>query len=80
MTLDIEKYEEAILSQDNTRRIKAGLELAEAVGNIPQFEEFEQYSQPIVDLLLEALRNTDWEFRNLISNALLKLILLSCFN
>ena len=73
MTLDIEKYEEAILSQDNPRRIKAGLELAETVVNIPQFEELERYSQPVVDLLLEALRDTDWEFRNLIANALRKL-------
>jgi len=69
MTFDPEKYEEAIMSKDDTRRIDAGLELAEAISNIPQ-EELERFSQPIVDLLLEALRKTDWEFRNLISHAL----------
>lgn len=70
MTFELEKYEDAIMSQDDTRRINAGLELAEATLKIPQ-EELERFSQPIVDLLLEALRKTDWEFRNLISNALL---------
>ena len=72
MTFDLEKYEEAIMSQDHTRRVNAGLELADVVLTIP-LDELERFSQPIVDLLLEALRKTDWEFRNLISNALLKL-------
>lgn len=70
MIFELEKYEDAIMSQDDARRINAGLELAEAISNISQ-EELERFSQPIVNLLLEALRNTDWEFRNLISNALL---------
>lgn len=72
MTFDLEKYEDAIMSQDDTRRVNAGLELAETVPQLT-IEELERYSQPIVDLLLEALRKTDWEFRNLMSNALLKL-------
>lgn len=72
MTFDLEKYEEAIMSQDDTRRVQAGLELAEIVSQLDR-ETLERFSQPIVDLLLEALRKTDWEFRNLISNALIKL-------
>lgn len=72
MTFDLEKYEEAILSQDETRRVEAGLELAETVAHLDR-ETLERLSQPIVDLLLEALRKTDWEFRNLISNALIRL-------
>ncbi len=72
MSFDLEKYEEAIMSQDDTRRVNAGLELAEAVAQM-SIEDLERYSQPIVDLLLESLRKTDWEFRNLISNALLKI-------
>lgn len=72
MTFDLEKYEEAIMSQDDHRRIQAGLELAEAIPQIPQ-DELQQFSQIIVDLLLEALRKNDWEFRSLISNALLTL-------
>lgn len=72
MTFDLEKYEEAIRSQDDTRRINAGLELAEAVFHIKP-EELERFSQQIVDLLLESLHKTEWEFRNLISNAVVKL-------
>jgi HEAT repeat protein len=72
MTFNLEKYEEAIISQDDARRIKAGLELAEIIPTIPQ-EELEKSSQQIVHLLLEALRNNDWEYRSLISNALLTL-------
>ncbi|GAK56397.1 Alr1903 protein [Candidatus Vecturithrix granuli] len=72
MTFDLEKYEEAILSQDETRRVEAGLGLAEAVSHLDR-ETLERLSQPIVDLLLEALRKMDWEFRNLISNALIQL-------
>lgn len=69
MSFDVEKYEHAIMSQDHTNRLNAGLELAEAVTTLSA-EELERASQPIVDLLLEALRGTDWEFRNLIANAL----------
>ena len=69
MSFDIEKYEHAIMSQDQANRVNAGLELANAVATLTQ-KELEQLSQPLVDLLLEALRATDWEFRNLISNAL----------
>jgi hypothetical protein len=69
MAFDIDTYERAIMSQDPTQRINAGLELAEAVSTLSP-EQLEQFSQPIVDLLLEALRGTDWELRNLISNAL----------
>lgn len=72
MTFDLEKYEEAILSQDDARRVEAGLELAETVSQLDR-ETLERLSQPIVDLLLEALHKTDWEFRNLISNALITL-------
>ncbi len=72
MTFDLEKYEDAIESQDDTRRLNAGLELAEAVSQMTP-ADIERDSQPIVDLLLGALRKTDWEFRNLISNALLEL-------
>ncbi len=62
MTFDLEKYEEAILSQDDARRVEAGLELAETVSQLDR-ETLERLSQPIVDLLLEALHKTDWEFR-----------------
>ncbi len=72
MTFDLEKYEDAIMSQDDTRRINAGLELADIVPTLEP-ELLERYSQLIVDLLLKALRKTEWEFRNLISNALLVL-------
>ena len=72
MTFDLEKYEDAIMSQDDTRRVNAGMELAEEVSQLDR-EVLELFSQPIVDLLLEALRKTDWEFRNLISNALIQL-------
>ena len=54
MTFDLEKYEDAILSQDDTRRINAGLELAEIVPNLEP-ETLKRFSQPIVDLLLKAL-------------------------
>lgn len=69
MAFDIDRYEQAIMTQDHTQQIKAGLELAEAVSTLSP-QQLEQFSQPIVDLLLEALRGTDWEYRNLISNAL----------
>ncbi len=72
MTFDLEKYEDAITSQDDTRRINAGLELADIVPTLEP-EVLKRYCQLIVDLLLKALRKTDWEFRNLISNALLSL-------
>ncbi len=72
MSFDLEKYEEAIMSQDDTRRVNAGLELAEAVEHMSQ-EDLQRYSQPIVDMLLESLRKNDWEIRNLISNALVKI-------
>src|SRR5512136_3031753 len=72
MAMNLEKYEEAIASQDDTQRIKAGLELAESIPHIPQ-GELEKHSQQIVELLLKALRNNDWEYRSLISNALLTL-------
>lgn len=72
MAFDIEKYEHAIMSQDQTSRVNAGLELADVVTTLPQ-EELERLSQPLVDVLLEALRGTDWEFRNLISNALVEI-------
>ncbi len=70
MTFDLEKYEDAITSQDDVRRTNAGLELAEAVPHLER-EILERFSQPLVDLLLKSLRKTDWEFRNLISNAIL---------
>ena len=69
MSFDLEKYENAIMSQEQTDRLNAGLELAEAVATL-SVKQLERYSQPVVNLLLEALRGTDWEFRNLISNAL----------
>ncbi len=72
MTFDLEKYEDAIMSEDDTRRINAGLELAEAIPNLDR-EVLERFSQPIVDLLLKSLCKTDWEFRNLISNSLVVL-------
>jgi len=70
MTFDLEKYEDAIMSQDDVLRTNAGLELAEVVSHLDR-ETLERFSQPLVDLLLKSLRKTDWEFRNLISNALL---------
>lgn len=72
MTFDLEKYEDAIMSQDDAQRVKAGLELAEIVPQLER-ETLERFSQQIVDLLLKSLHKTDWEFRNLISNALLLL-------
>ncbi len=70
MTFDLEKYEDAIMSQDDVRRTNAGLELAESVPHLER-DILERFSQPLVDLLLKSLRKTDWEFRSLISNALL---------
>lgn len=70
MTFDLEKYEEGIMSQDDVQRTNAGLELAETVPHLER-EILERFSQPLVDLLLKSLRKTDWEFRNLISNAIL---------
>ncbi|GAK54160.1 PBS lyase HEAT-like repeat protein [Candidatus Moduliflexus flocculans] len=70
MTFDLEKYEDAIMSQDDVQRTNAGLELAETVSHLDR-ETLERFSQPLVDLLLKSLRKTDWEFRSLISNALL---------
>ena len=72
MAFDIEKYEHAITSQDQTSRMNAGLELADVVPTLPE-EELERLSQPLVDVLLEVLRGTDWEFRSLISNALVEI-------
>ena len=72
MTFDLEKYEDAIMSEDDTRRINAGLELAEVIPDLGR-DILERFSQPIVDLLLKSLCRTDWEFRNLISNALVVL-------
>ncbi|MBD3309065.1 hypothetical protein GF339_21850 [candidate division KSB3 bacterium] len=72
MSFDLERYEEAIMSPDEPQRLNAGLELAEAISQL-SLEELDRFSQPIVDLLLESLRNTDWEFRSLISNALIML-------
>ena len=69
MTFDLERYEDAIMSEDDTRRINAGLELAEAIPNLDR-EVLERFCQPIVDLLLKSLCKTDWEFRSLISNSL----------
>ncbi|PID58351.1 hypothetical protein CSB45_04595 [candidate division KSB3 bacterium] len=72
MTFDLEHYEDAVMSGDDTRRMNAGLELAEAVPTLER-DTLERFGQPIVDVLLQALRETDWEFRNLIANALVVL-------